>query len=417
MRGGKRTGVWAAVALSVGGCALVHAEGLPRPLPSQPLSDALDAFARATGVQIIYSADLAKGVISPGASPGLGIDATLAELLRGTGLTFEHINDRTITLVRKASAGAPANAAPAPELAPRPDHGGPVRGKDGSNAHRIAGVDELGPTPFAHPVELASWRALEQIVVTGSHIPGFEPVGTTVIELSRADIERSGYTTVEDLIRALPQSFRGGPNGATHGHGEEELYNASHAEGVNLRGLGAGSTLVLVDGRRIAPGAAGGRFVDVSVIPISAIERIEILPEGASAIYGADAVGGVINVILRDDYRGAETEARLGATTGNGPNEALLAQTLGGRWASGNALVTLEYWRRGDLPVATGSETGSCTTCGARSWCPTENAPGAGAGQCGVKSAAAPGSAPRRHARASCPPRRSDAAAGRPFPD
>lgn len=343
MRGGRRASGWAAVALSVAGCALAHAEGLPRALPPQPLADALDAFARESGVQVIYSSDLAAGIASPGASAGLDVENTLRALLRGTDLTFERINDRAITLVRK----------PAPAPRDATDAAAPRRPRESSGARTRAGpgLMELGP---ARPPDAADPRfeTLQQVVITGSHIPGLQPVGTRVIEITRADIERSGYSTVQDVIRSLPQSFSGGPGGGTHGHGEEEIYNSSHAEGVNLRGLGAGSTLVLLDGRRLAPGAAGGRFVDVSTIPVSAIERIEIVPEGASAIYGADAVGGVINIILRHDYRGAETQLRFGTTTGNGPNEALAAQTLGSVWDSGSGLLTLEYWRRGDLPAA-----------------------------------------------------------------
>lgn len=341
-----RARIWTAVALSVAGCALAHAGGLSRTLPRQPLADALDALARATGLQIIYSSDLASGITSPGASAELGIDDTLRELLRGTGLTFEHINDRAVTLVRAPPA---RGAAVAKQASGPPQADG--RARTGRPAASAAG-EPVGPQLALEAFDSSARGALQQVVVTGSHIPGLEPIGAMLIEISRVDIERSGYSTVQDVIRALPQSFTGGPSGGTHGNGEEELYNSSHAEGVNLRGLGAGSTLVLIDGHRIAPGAGAGRFVDVSAIPVSAIERIEILPEGASAIYGADAVGGVVNIILRDDYQGAETRMSFGTSTGDGPNEALLAQTLGGHWSSGSGLLTFEYWHRGDLPAA-----------------------------------------------------------------
>jgi outer membrane receptor protein involved in Fe transport len=135
------------------------------------------------------------------------------------------------------------------------------------------------------------------------------------------------------------------------------LYNFSSASGVNLRGLGSGATLVLLNGRRLAPGASDGRFVDISGIPLSAIDRIEVLPDGASAIYGADAVGGVINFILRDDYEGAETLARMGSATDSAPNESQVAQTLGTRWERGNALVSMEYYKRSNLASADRAQT------------------------------------------------------------
>lgn len=344
MRGGRRASAWAAVAAGVAMVALAQAQSLSRAVPPGPLEDALETFSRETGLQIIYPSDLASGLESPGASAGLGIDDALRALLRGTDLAFERINDRAITLVRASRASGPTGA----KAAAGP---GAAAAADEARTEHGTALEQVGPSPSVRAPPPAPLSPLQWVVVTGSHIPGFEPVGATVIELSRTDVQQSGYSTVQDVIRSLPESFSGGPSGGTHGNGPEELYNASHAEGVNLRGLGAGATLVLIDGHRVAAGSSEGRFVDVSAIPVSAIERIEILPEGASAIYGADAVGGVINIILRDDYQGAETQARFGTTTGDGPNEALLAQSLGSRWSSGSALLSLEYWRRGDLPA------------------------------------------------------------------
>src|SRR5690606_7422221 len=100
------------------------------------------------------------------------------------------------------------------------------------------------------------------------------------------------FSTVQDIIQSLPQNFGGGPNALTAPlQGTEngaQFANRNFGASINLRGLGAGSTLTLLNGRRIAAGG-GGTFVDVSTIPLSAVERIEVLPDGASAIYGTDA--------------------------------------------------------------------------------------------------------------------------------
>jgi outer membrane cobalamin receptor len=98
---------------------------------------------------------------------------------------------------------------------------------------------------------------------------------------------------------------------------------------VNLRGLGADATLVLINGRRMAGAGLMGDFADVSMIPVSAVARIEVLTDGASALYGSDAVGGVVNIVMRDRYDGAETRARLGGSTRGDLGQYQLAQTLG----------------------------------------------------------------------------------------
>ena len=190
---------------------------------------------------------------------------------------------------------------------------------------------------------------LEEIIVTGSHIRGIGvSVGSKVSIIDRAEIDRSGFATTQQAIQSLPQNFGGGPNEDTLSTG-----NVTGGSGINLRGLGTEATLVLVNGRRVPVAGLGGDFFDVSMIPATAIERIEVLPDGASAIYGADAVAGVVNIILRDDYEGAETRARFGTVTKGGLQEYQLGQTFGKNWDSGNVLFSYEYYKRERLKQAT----------------------------------------------------------------
>src|SRR3546814_15030349 len=110
----------------------------------------------------------------------------------------------------------------------------------------------------------------------------------------------------------LPQTFTGGSSETASAvvstrNGSE--YNVAYGAGVNLRGLGTESTLILLNGRRLAPGGFGN-FTDMSLVPLGALKRIEVVPDGASAIYGSDAVGGVVTLFLRDAFDGAETDRK-----------------------------------------------------------------------------------------------------------
>ena len=157
--------------------------------------------------------------------------------------------------------------------------------------------------------------ARERIEVTGSNIKRIEgETALPVTVISRDDIEKMGVTTTEDVVRRITANTAMFSD-TTQGVG----YAVSNA---NLRGLGASSTLVLLNGRRLANqafGAIGGfnaapQAVDLNTIPFSAIERVEVLRDGASAVYGTDAVGGVINFITRTDYKGAEVTGYFGQT-------------------------------------------------------------------------------------------------------
>lgn len=176
------------------------------------------------------------------------------------------------------------------------------------------------------------------LVVTGTRLPGHGPSPVTIID--RADIAESGASTVTQILQTLPQNFGGGPNEATRsGDGANNLLQGSS---INLRGLGADSTLVLMNGRRISTtGTANGLFVDVSTIPVSAIERVEVLTDGASAIYGSDAIGGVVNFILRDDFTGVETSIRYGAAYDGAVAETSASQVFG--WSGDRARIFAVY--------------------------------------------------------------------------
>jgi len=181
-----------------------------------------------------------------------------------------------------------------------------------------------------------------RIEVTGSNIPRPETESALPVQvLTRDDILRSGATTVPELLRTVSANVLGFNDQLAIGN----LVRPGLAS-ANLRGIGDGSTLVLLNGRRVANYAFDGGAVDLNTIPLSAVERIEILKDGASAIYGADAIAGVVNFILRKDFRGFEATT-YGASTEHGGADARQATLSAGYGALPtdrfNAFATMSY--------------------------------------------------------------------------
>ncbi|BDF95101.1 TonB-dependent receptor plug domain-containing protein [Pseudoalteromonas sp. KAN5] len=152
---------------------------------------------------------------------------------------------------------------------------------------------------------------IEHINVTGSHIKRTDFESTSpVTVIDAAQIAQTGIVNVEDLLQRM--SFSAGVAGnATNAYWTSGGYGTAQ---VNLRGMGIKRTLVLLNGRRIVNGGTGANSsVDLNMIPTSIIERVEVLKDGASAIYGADAVAGVVNIITKTQLDGAEFSAQIGA--------------------------------------------------------------------------------------------------------
>jgi iron complex outermembrane receptor protein len=172
-----------------------------------------------------------------------------------------------------------------------------------------------------------------RVVVTGSSIKRIEGETALPVQvLKRADIERIGATSTEELVKQLSSlSSAGSSTTVANASG----YGGGNIATVSLRGLGGGRTLVLVNGRRVSVyggGSAGsaGSSVDVNSIPLSAIERVEVLKDGASAVYGSDAIAGVVNFILRRDYKGFEISGTYGQPLKGSTGKDTRANLFGG---------------------------------------------------------------------------------------
>lgn len=273
-------------------------------IPAQPLSSALVRFAEQSNLQVLFSEEAVSGLTSRALSGRMTPEAALAQILPPGAPRIEIIGDRIVL------------AGPA-----RPQY-----------ADDESALDE-------------------EIIVTGTRIRGAVPAGSNLFTLDRESIEETGRSTVADVVSTLPQNFPGSQGEATQLGASDSRRNVSFGSTVDLRGLGSDATLTLVNGRRLAP-AGFGNFVDVSAIPVSAVERVEILADGASATYGADAVAGVVNIILRDDFEGAETALRYGGATQGGPEDIGVSQLLGASWRGGSIMAGYEYRHRSDLLAA-----------------------------------------------------------------
>jgi len=167
------------------------------------------------------------------------------------------------------------------------------------------------PAPAAGAAPAGGAAEAERVIVTGSNIPTAEEVGPNpVLNLNRDFINKSSERTAEQLLKDLPVA---NANSIPVANNATSQGGPAGASSVSLRAFDPSATLVLIDGRRIAP-FPGSVFFDINTIPLAAVENIEILKDGASATYGADAVAGVVNFKMYKDYRGAQIDLYYGDT-------------------------------------------------------------------------------------------------------
>jgi outer membrane receptor protein involved in Fe transport len=300
-------------------------------IPAQPVSSALRAYARQARVQLLASTQGLDAIQANAVVGRFEPQTALHMLLAGTGLQAQYRADATVMVRRITKASV-----------------WPFGSMDSDAFSSL--IAQANAEPDRQQAE-ESEAVLAEIVVVGTHLRGTRNDFSPVLSFDHAELDRSGFGSVDQFIESLPQNFGGGGVSTdTHslsvGPGFGNVFQGS---AINLRGLGPSSTLVLLNGRRMAPGGLDGQIVDISTIPLSALERVEVLTDGASAIYGSDAIAGVVNFVMRDDYDGAETRLRYGSVTNGGLDEVRLSQALGTSWDSGNVFLSFEYFHRSNL--------------------------------------------------------------------
>jgi iron complex outermembrane receptor protein len=199
------------------------------------------------------------------------------------------------------------------------------------------------------PPQAAQMLPPEQVLITGSLIQGAAAVGVPVSDLRPADFVETGQLTVTDILKTIPALRIDAEASPTYGGG-----TLSFEQNVQIHGLGTGSgveTLLLVNGLRWPPQNYSNDTVNPSIIPQIAIERVDVLTAGASAVYGSDATAGVINIILRRGYNGAISQGSITSNPDIGYLAEQASQLFGKSWDSGNITVSYSFTESRNLPA------------------------------------------------------------------
>lgn len=300
-------------------------------VPAGDAATTLTEWTHQAGLQVLFHFLDVKGHDTGPLQGYFHPDQALQALLAGTPLVSDWVDEHTLAILR-----------PTPSRLAR-DHR--------SWWKRLWNGLKTKP----HPAETSA-SGLAEVVIAGDQVKvdSFS-VGAPLNTVTRADIDSTGLTTVPDLTRTLPQVWGGGPTDHTQ-LGREALTNSTFGTGFNLRGLDAGATVVLVDGQRPAGSGTAAEYVDISNIPLSAIDHIDTVADGSSIQNGADAVAGVVNFVTRKDFEGLEVEANAGEAIGEVRGQSRFSGIFGKHWDSGKAMVALELDQQAALPAAARSQ-------------------------------------------------------------
>lgn len=273
-------------------------------IASQPLSSALLELGEQARISIAAPSGGVNGRVAPALRGEMTVRAALTTLLEGTGLRFEFVSASAVRII--------SNDAAAPRR-----------------------INDTRDTRVSDP------EVDHEIVVVGTNIRGVYPASSPLEIFTAHDIERTGATTTEQFIQKLPQNL--GTRTQYAATASDTAFNFEGVNSVDLRGLGVGTTLALLNGRRL-PLTDNGQTADISLLPMGAIQRVEVLTDGASAIYGSDAIGGVVNFVLRDDFDGAESRFSYGGSATGGLSHGEFSHVLGRSWESGHVLGALSTY-------------------------------------------------------------------------
>jgi iron complex outermembrane receptor protein len=309
-------------------------------IPQQPLGDALAEWSRQSGLQVLRrdndsAAEMTSATVTGQYSPAEALERILAV----SGLQYEFVNDRTVRVSgpRPTASAEKTSRSPGAVRLAFADSGQGEEGATPANRRANSIVNRSGPAFTPEEPEVR----LEEVLVTGSHIRGVTSTAAPSLTITQEEIERGGYSTLEGVFRDLPQNFSEVNAGGINTLVASRLgrQNVDQSTSIDLRGLGVSSTLVLLNGSRRAA-SSQGLVVDVSTIPVSVVERIEVATGGRSAIYGADAVAGVVNVITRRSFSGTEFQSFYGWREDGG--ETLQTSVMSGTQV-GRASIVAAY--------------------------------------------------------------------------
>lgn len=318
----------------MGATVLFAAEKKNFNLPAGDAAATLKAFTEQSGEQIVYPVEQVKGVQTK---------AVVGNLLPREALD-SMLADTPLHVVQDTKTGALSITR---------------NGKADPNALRAA-LNETSDRPAQNVKIEEGALKMEEFEVTGSRIRGLlgEADFSPMVRFDRAEIEQLGLTTMGEISRLIPQAFSQGSYEGV-GFGGQQQGTSTTSDGsiasvltqrtnINMRGLGAANTLVLINGRRMSRSGniRGSDGYDLTGIPVAAVERIEVVTDGSSAIYGSDAVAGVINIILRKNYSGTEVTLSYENTFDTDTAVTNLAVTHGITRGPHSLTITASYQSR-----------------------------------------------------------------------
>jgi iron complex outermembrane receptor protein len=323
----------------------------PTNIPAEALGPALQTLANERGFQVAYVSDEVASRRTQGAVGELTTNEALTKLLSGTGLTYRYFGDKAVSIIPIGSVDASGGASTQAQVdgsggASSSEEEG--KKKSSSAGFRLAQGDQ-GQTSSPSTVEKQNEQAskskavqLEEVVVTGSRIPTAKGEGAQDVKIyTRETIEQSGQSTVADFLNTLPS--------VSVSITEAGQLTAATGTTVQLHGLPIGSTLVLLNGRRVEASGTESffNFFDLNNIPLSMVDRIEVVSEGSSAIYGSDAIAGVVNIILKKSLNGIEASAKYGWASGTDQVDTDVG--FGKQWTKGSVSLFASYETRTEL--------------------------------------------------------------------
>lgn len=293
-------------------------------LPAASLEDSLNALSRQSGMQILVDQTLLRGKQAPTIQAAPSVEAALDKLLRGSGLTWQKRGDAFLISGRGPDGQKPSD-----------------RGSANRSGDKHAAAAER---------DVAEDDRVSDIVVTGSHIARAEtssPMPVNVVSIDEA--ARFGRVNLYDALIRDPAVVAGTSLYTSTGFGWDNGISS-----VSLRGLGASRTLTVLDGRRRVSGSDGTSAVDLGMIPPTMIDRVEIVTGGAAAVYGADAVTGVVNVITKKSLDGLYFSATEGMSEKGDANEFKVTMATGGKFADdrGSFIFGASYARTDPLEMS-----------------------------------------------------------------
>lgn len=315
--------VLVAAALSANVSAQKHTDAVQYAISSGDLVQAVNEISRNSGVQIIYDIELLRGLKAGEVKGSMTLEQALDRVLNGTGLDWARVNATTVSIKKK-----------------------PTSKKRATREKRAVASDA---SPQAGPQQ--DVEDLDSVVVVGSRLGGSPVESAMPIKLiTREQIDRSGAGNIAQALSSLSEvSVNNNGDldiGGTAVFGDGGNVNSTT---VQMRGLPRGTTLVLINGRRAGQSSSftsTGQF-DLSSIPLSLVDRIEVLPAGSSAVYGGDGLAGVVNVVLRKDANGAEM--RLRKAHADGYNTDQFGLMWGKSWGNADLAISASWQDSGAL--------------------------------------------------------------------